>query len=83
MASTNRSAVELATLLLDEFVTLYTAVKECECREFQERIPPWEREELTVSLWKRPASRPLYRLPPALARRNAKLDLEGFVIIRA
>jgi len=45
-----RGSEPLRRVLGDEFITLYTAVKERECREFQERIPPWEREELTVSI---------------------------------
>ncbi len=45
-----RQSEPLRRVLGDEFITLYTAVKERECREFQERIPPWEREELTVSI---------------------------------
>ncbi|MEM8814322.1 MAG: glutamine synthetase family protein [Pseudomonadota bacterium] len=45
-----RASEPLRETLGDDFVTLYTAVKERECREFQERIPPWEREELTVSI---------------------------------
>jgi len=45
-----RGSEALRKTLGDEFVTLFTAVKERECREFQERIPPWEREELTTSI---------------------------------
>ncbi len=45
-----RASKALREILGDEFVTLYTAVKERECREFQERIPSWEREELTATI---------------------------------
>ena len=45
-----RASSALREVLGDEFVTLYTAVKERECREFQERIPSWEREELTATI---------------------------------
>ena len=45
-----RASQALREVLGDEFVTLYTAVKERECREFEERIPRWEREELAVTI---------------------------------
>lgn len=38
----------LRELLGDNFVTLYSAVKEKECREFQERVPDWERVEMNA-----------------------------------
>ncbi|MEL7449715.1 MAG: glutamine synthetase family protein [Pseudomonadota bacterium] len=41
-----RGSAALCDMLGPEFVTLYTAVKELECNESQERIPEWEREEL-------------------------------------
>lgn len=34
----------------DKFVTLYCAVKEHECREFQEIVTPWEREVLLFNV---------------------------------
>lgn len=34
----------------DKFVTLYCAVKESECREFQEIVTPWEREVLLFNV---------------------------------
>lgn len=41
-----RESREVRDVLGDEFVTLYSALKDLECREFEERIPPWERDEL-------------------------------------
>ena len=38
------ASAELREVLGDEFVTLFSAVKEMEGREFQQRIPEWERE---------------------------------------
>jgi len=37
-------------MLGDEFVTLYCALKECEYREFQSLITPWEREVLLLNV---------------------------------
>lgn len=40
----------LRELLGDEFVTLYAAVKDKECREFQERVPAWERVAMSAMI---------------------------------
>lgn len=45
-----RESTALRDVLGDDFVTLYTAVKDREYREFQERITDWEREELMFSV---------------------------------
>ena len=45
-----RGSEALREVLGDDFITLYTAVKERECREFEERIPRWEREELALTV---------------------------------
>lgn len=45
-----RSCAELHDVLGADFAILYAAVKEKECREFQERIPSWEREEMVVNI---------------------------------
>ncbi|MCH8071897.1 MAG: glutamine synthetase [Proteobacteria bacterium] len=37
-------------MLGDQFVTLYCAVKNDECREFQEIVTPWEREVLLLNV---------------------------------
>ncbi len=37
-------------MLGDKFVTLYCAVKNDECREFQEIVTPWEREVLLLNV---------------------------------
>jgi glutamine synthetase len=37
-------------VLGDKFVTLYSAVKSDECREFQEIVTPWEREVLLFNV---------------------------------
>jgi glutamine synthetase len=37
-------------MLGDEFVTLYTALKDAEYREFQEIITPYERETLMFNV---------------------------------
>jgi glutamine synthetase len=37
-------------VLGNEFVDLYTDLKENEYREFQERITPWEREVLMLNV---------------------------------
>jgi len=37
-------------MLGDQFVTLYCAVKNSECREFQEIVTPWEREVLLFNV---------------------------------
>ncbi|MEM9057380.1 MAG: glutamine synthetase family protein [Pseudomonadota bacterium] len=41
-----RASAALRAVLGEDFVAMYTAVKELECNESQERIPEWEREEL-------------------------------------
>jgi glutamine synthetase len=43
-----RDSATMRELLGDDFVALYCAVKELEFREFQERIPAWERDELAL-----------------------------------
>lgn len=45
-----RSSGALRDTFGDDFVTLYTAVKEYECREFEMRIPAWEYRELANCL---------------------------------
>lgn len=45
-----RSNKPLATLLGEEFVAMYAAVKELEYRDFQSRITKWERDELMYSV---------------------------------
>ncbi len=40
----------MRSTLGDKFVTLYCAVKESECREFQEIVTPWEREVLLFNV---------------------------------
>jgi glutamine synthetase len=41
-----RSSGPMAEILGDDFVRVYCAAKEREFRDFEERIPDWEREEL-------------------------------------
>ena len=45
-----RGSEALRSMLGDEFVTLYTALKDDEYREFQEIITPWEREILMLNV---------------------------------
>lgn len=45
-----RASSEMRAMLGDEFVDIYSAVKERECRNFQERIPEWERTELRITV---------------------------------
>lgn len=45
-----RASTALADLLGDDFVQIYTATKEQEYRQFQARVPEWERRELTLSV---------------------------------
>ncbi|MEM9533397.1 MAG: glutamine synthetase family protein [Pseudomonadota bacterium] len=45
-----RASEELADLLGKSFVATYTGVKETECREFQEKVPEWERNDLIHSV---------------------------------
>ncbi len=40
----------MRSMLGDEFVTLYTALKDTEYREFQEIITPYERETLMFNV---------------------------------
>lgn len=43
-----RDSTALRAVLGDDFVSLFCAVKDREFREFQARIPAWEREELAL-----------------------------------
>lgn len=43
-----RGSSALRDILGDDFVTVYAAIKDMEYREFQERIPECEREELML-----------------------------------
>ncbi len=43
-----RDADELAAVLGEDFVTVYTEVKEIEHEEFMKVISPWEREHLLL-----------------------------------
>jgi glutamine synthetase len=45
-----RGSDAMRSMLGDEFVTMYTAVKDDENREFQEIITPWEREILMFNV---------------------------------
>jgi glutamine synthetase len=45
-----KSSDAMRKTLGDEFVTLYCALKECEYREFQSLITPWEREVLLLNV---------------------------------
>ena len=45
-----RASSAMRSMLGDEFVTLYTALKDDEYREFQEIITPWEREILMFNV---------------------------------
>ena len=45
-----RGSEALRSMLGDEFVTLYTALKDDEYREFKEIITPWEREILLLNV---------------------------------
>ncbi|MEM9335300.1 MAG: glutamine synthetase family protein [Pseudomonadota bacterium] len=45
-----RASNELGEVFSEDFVHAYTAVKELEYREFQARVPEWEREELMHTL---------------------------------
>jgi glutamine synthetase len=45
-----RGSNAMRSILGDEFVTLYTALKEDEHREFQEIITPYEREILMFNV---------------------------------
>ena len=43
-----RAEADLASVLGQEFVTVYTEIKETEFEEFMEVISPWEREHLLL-----------------------------------
>ena len=45
-----RASEALRSMLGDEFVTLYTALKDDEYKEFQEIITPWERDILMLNV---------------------------------
>lgn len=45
-----RGSKPLLELLGADFIEVYTAVKERECREFEARIPVWERKALAILL---------------------------------
>ena len=45
-----RASKELQEVFSEDFVHCCTAVKELEYREFQGRVPEWEREELMHTL---------------------------------
>ena len=45
-----KSSDAMRKTLGDEFVTLYCALKECEYREFQSLVTPWEREVLLLNV---------------------------------
>ena len=44
------SSAAMRKMLGDNFVDLYCAVKNDECREFQEIVTPWEREVLLLNV---------------------------------
>ena len=46
----NNASTRMRSILGDEFVTLYAALKEAEYMEFQEIITPWEREILMFNV---------------------------------
>lgn len=45
-----RDSKALRDIFGDEFVTIFSSVKEMECREFQQQIPEWERGQLLRTL---------------------------------
>lgn len=45
-----RDNARLREMLGDDFITIFSSVKEMECREFQQRIPSWESEYMLRSI---------------------------------